>query len=436
MSNRTTTKVWPGYRWPHILNLTEQLLGESHWPQTDRWLAAQFREHKAFGRKDRQFYSDVLFRLCREAAAPVWLQAKYLGDMTQRSDEELWQQLVRIPPAELWSWLVLMDGFDNALPREITDGSERRQFLDGLDEADRHELEQRRQGWLPGLQERLKRRVQASGWTPAIVQHWQQLQQQRPPLWLRLTPGHEQEALDSLTASGIKPLERDGLAVAIDGTSRLTELEAWQRGWLDIQDRGSQRIVEAVDAEPGERLWDLCAGAGGKALALASLTGPKGHILATDIREHALNKSMERAQRLGLTQIETRTLDATDTDQLEPMHGLDFDAILIDAPCTGAGTWRRSPDARWRLTEDSLLALTNLQDQLLAAAPDALAPEGRLIYATCSWLVEENEDRVAAFLEQHPEFELHNQGIVGAPQDDADTLFVAVMKRRPDSLTE
>lgn len=430
MSVQPQPHAWPGYRWPHLLNLTERLLREPRWPQTDRWLALRFREHKAFGRKDRRFYSDALFRLCREAAAPVWLQAGYRGDALDWTRDDLWTRLQAMPPAEIWSWLVLLDGADDRLPREITDAGERRRFLDGLDEANRQHLDQLRLGWLPPLRARLDRRVEVSGWTGDTLHHWQRLQQRRPPLWLRLVPGHERDALESLNASGLTPLERDGLAVAIDGDSRLTDTDAWRNGWIDIQDRGSQRIVDAVNARPGERIWDLCAGAGGKALALASLVGPDGHILATDIRDHALDKAVQRAKRLGLAQLDTQTLDATDPEQIQPRNGLDFDAILIDAPCTGAGTWRRSPDARWRLSDDSLRELTGVQDRLLAQAPAALAPDGRLVYATCSWLVEENEDRVAAFLADHPEFELQRQGIVGAPEDDADTLFVAVMKKR------
>ena len=427
MSVQPKPQAWPGYRWPHLINLTDRLVREDHWPQTDRWLALRFREHKAFGRKDRRFYSDAIFRLCREAAALVWLQAGFKGEELDWHRDDVWTRLRSIPLAELWSWLVLLDGADDQLPRELTDGAERRRFLDALSDDQRTQLSRFRQGWVPPLQARLERRIQASGWSPDTLHHWQQLQQQRPPLWLRLVPGHEREALDSLTASGYTPIEHDGLAVAIDGDSRLTDSDAWRNGWLDIQDRGSQRIVEAVDAQPGERIWDLCAGAGGKALALASRVGPGGHILATDIRDHALDKTVQRAKRLGLTQLDTRTLDATDPKQLQPMHGFDFDAVLIDAPCTGSGTWRRSPDARWRLGEDSVRAFTELQDRLLARATGALAPQGRLVYATCSWLVEENEDRVAAFIARYPEFEVTRQGIVGAPEDDADTLFVAVL---------
>ncbi|GGX73430.1 RsmB/NOP family class I SAM-dependent RNA methyltransferase [Saccharospirillum salsuginis] len=430
MSERPKPQAWPGYRWPHLINLTDRLVREDRWPQTDRWLALQFREHKAFGRKDRRFYSDAIFRLCREAAALVWLQARFKDEVLDWQRDAVWARLQTIPPAELWSWLVLLDGADDQLPRELTDAAERRRCLDALSDDEQAQLNPLRQGWVPPLKARLERRIQTSDWSADTLHHWQQLQQRRPPLWLRLVPGHEREALESLTGNGLTPIEQDGLAVAIDGDSRLTDIDAWRNGWLDIQDRGSQRIVEAVNARPGERIWDLCAGAGGKALALASLVGPDGHILATDIRDHALDKTVQRAKRLGLPQLETRTLDATDPEQIHPLNGLDFDAILIDAPCTASGTWRRSPDARWRLDEDSLRAFTDLQDRLLAQATGALAPGGRLVYATCSWLVEENEDRVSAFLAQHSDFKLVSQRIVGAPEDDADTLFVAVMNRR------
>jgi 16S rRNA (cytosine967-C5)-methyltransferase len=107
----------------------------------------------------------------------------------------------------------------------------------------------------------------------------------------------------------------------------------------------------------------------------------------------------------------------------------DFDRVLIDAPCSGAGTWRRNPDSRWRLTEAAIQALQPVQDKLLAQASLSVKPGGYLVYATCSWLVEENEDRVSRFLEVHLGFDLLSQQLVGAPEDDADTMFVAVMQQ-------
>ncbi len=423
------TAHWPGYRWPHLLNLTEALLRNERWPQTDRWLAAQFREHKAFGRKDRRFYSDAIFRLCREAAAAVWLQHLYLGKSLDWDRDDVWHRLRDVNPAELWSWLVLLDGADAQLPREIEDATRRRAFLSALDQEQQALVGRLQQGWLPSWQNWLKRRQTASNWNEPTLNRWQAMQQERPPLWLRLVPGCDTEAVESLQAEGFVILSRDGLGLSIEADSRLTRSEAWEKGWLDIQDKASQRIVEAVQAQPGERIWDLCAGAGGKALALAMAVGPDGHILASDIRGHALDQAEQRARRLDIQHLQTQVLDATDTRHVAPLDGMEFDAVLIDAPCTGAGTWRRSPDGRWRLTQALLRELNQLQDQLLNKAHSPVAKGGRLVYATCSWLVEENEDRVAAFLVDHPEFELETQGIVGAPDEDADTMFVAILRK-------
>ncbi|WP_394171444.1 RsmB/NOP family class I SAM-dependent RNA methyltransferase [Saccharospirillum alexandrii] len=430
-TDTSTRPQWPGYRWPHLCDLTRALQTEPEWPQMDRWLAARFRERKAYGGKDRRFYSDRLFQLCRLAAVPVMLQQGYSqpdssnhGQAVWTADT-LWLAFKAIPAVELWGWLVLLDGLDEQAPNELTDVAQRRVWLDR--QRDDPGIQAASQGWLPGWQPWLDQRTAASHWSDSQAGHWLTMQMTRPPIWLRALPGKGEQAARSLHAAGLTVLDQAGDVLALAPDSPITKTKAWDAGWVEIQDRASQRIVDAVAAEPGHRVWDVCAGGGGKAVALASRVGPAGEVLATDIRAHALQETERRAARQGFTNLHTQALDATRPDAVADLKAGAFDRVVIDAPCSGAGTWRRNPDSRWRLTETSLSTLQPIQDQLLAQASASVKAGGYLVYATCSWLVEENEDRVSQFLSEHPEFTLLSQSMVGAPEDDADTMFVAVM---------
>lgn len=181
------------------------------------------------------------------------------------------------------------------------------------------------------------------------------------------------------------------------GASELGRGAMFESGAFEFQDEAAQIASLLCTAKPGERILDLAAGAGGKSLALAAQMKNQGEIVACDIRQTALQNLAARAARAGVTNIRTRLIAG------EPPEG-PFDAVLLDAPCSGSGTWRRQPELRWRLTLDVLNARMKLQDTLLDQAAACVPPGGRLIYATCSILPCENEDRIEAFLKRHPEF--------------------------------
>jgi 16S rRNA (cytosine967-C5)-methyltransferase len=154
-------------------------------------------------------------------------------------------------------------------------------------------------------------------------------------------------------------------------------------------------------ARPGEVVADICAGAGGKALALAAMMNNEGKLIAHDSDRHRLRPIFERLQRAGASMVEV--LGAGEGAKLAPSS---FDCVLIDAPCSGTGAWRRKPDAKWRLTEKQLQQRIKDQVQILENGAQLVKPEGRLVYITCSVLKEENSDQVAAFLGHHAEFKI------------------------------
>ena len=175
---------------------------------------------------------------------------------------------------------------------------------------------------------------------------------------------------------------------------------AWAEGMIEVQDTGSQLSCEAVAAGPGESVVDLCAGGGGKTLALAAAMDGRGRLLASDTDRARLSRLPPRAERAGASMIETRLLDPNrEAEQLADWRG-QADAVLVDAPCSGTGTWRRNPEARWRLTPAQLDRYVAVQARLLDIAADLVRPGGRLVFVTCSLLDAEGASQAQSFLDR------------------------------------
>ncbi|CCA93817.1 RsmB/NOP family class I SAM-dependent RNA methyltransferase [Novosphingobium sp. PP1Y] len=184
--------------------------------------------------------------------------------------------------------------------------------------------------------------------------------------------------------------------------TRIEQSDAYAMGAIEVQDTGSQLTCEAVAAKPGETVIDLCAGAGGKTLALAATMENRGNLIACDADRARLSRLAPRAERAGVTMVETVLLDpGREVEALEPWRGK-ADAVLVDAPCSGTGTWRRNPEARWRLTPGQLDRYVAIQSRLLDVAAGLVRPGGRLVFVTCSLLDEEGADQASGFLARHP----------------------------------
>jgi len=222
----------------------------------------------------------------------------------------------------------------------------------------------------------------------------------RAPTDLRVNTlkASREEVLEALQAQGVTaaatPYAPHGIRIAGEA-GNLSETPLFKSGAFEIQDEAAQIAAQLCEARPGMRVLDLAAGAGGKSLALAAAMENRGEIVACDVRGEALAELEKRAARAGVTIIKTLILD-----HAQPAGP--FDLVLVDAPCSGTGTWRRQPELRWRLTPARLAELTALQDRLLDRAATLTAPGGRLVYATCSILPTENQDRVAQALVRHP----------------------------------
>jgi 16S rRNA (cytosine967-C5)-methyltransferase len=228
---------------------------------------------------------------------------------------------------------------------------------------------------------------------------------------------------------------------ASERTGSVETIPAFSKGWFEVQDLGSQVAAASAGTIKGAQVLDLCAGGGGKTLALAAAMGNTGQIYAYDSDPRRLADTIRRADRAGVRNLQVRSPVNPD-----PLKGLDqkMDVVFLDAPCTGSGAWRRHPDTKWRLTEDALDRRTKDQDVVLDQGAVFVKPGGRLVYVTCSVLPEEDEDRVTAFLARTEGFavvpatddplltsHLTPEGYLRlSPRSAAtDGFFVAVMQR-------
>jgi 16S rRNA (cytosine967-C5)-methyltransferase len=231
----------------------------------------------------------------------------------------------------------------------------------------------------------------------------------RAPLDLRINalkaePDRAAAALAHLAVQPT-PWSRLGLRIALDADARSPGVHAeppFIKGMVEVQDEGSQLAALLVDAEPGQHVIDLCSGAGGKTLALAAAMRNRGQIYATDADKRRLAPIHARIERAGAHNIQVRT-PRGDADLLADLSSR-ADRVLIDAPCSGVGAWRRNPDAKWRVRPGALELRLKEQAGLLDRAAPLVKPGGRIVYVTCSLLDEENGGQVRAFLARHAAF--------------------------------
>ncbi|MFV0645401.1 MAG: RsmB/NOP family class I SAM-dependent RNA methyltransferase [Sphingomonadaceae bacterium] len=244
--------------------------------------------------------------------------------------------------------------------------------------------------------------------------------------------------------TGVPDMPENGTPLGLPRTIRFptgTSVEQWdayQQGAIEVQDYGSQMACSSVAVQPDETVIDLCAGAGGKTLALAAAMNNQGTLIASDTNRARLSRLMPRAKRAGASMIETVLLDPQkDLQALAPWLA-QADAVLVDAPCSGTGTWRRNPEARWRLTPELVRKFSEAQTCLLGLAAKLVRPGGRIVYVTCSLLDEEGRNVIDRFLSDYPDWQAtppclpagkkHGQGIRLNPSDDeTDGFFIACL---------
>lgn len=406
----------------------EQAIGAGQ--PADAWLSAWFRARPSCGSRDRRFLSDTLFSCLR------W--RGWIGTVAERGALALFaaHQLQAGEPDPLADALAGAAGLPaESLPplagRSLAGKAEALAPFFGGEPLPVARLVP---DWVPA------RLAAPPGEDPArFFERCVDSFQARPPLWLLALGLPGADLAERLRARGRSAQAEPRLpgAVRVDGRPHLPELERELGPCFETQDLASQCVSAACAPEPGGTWWDVCAGSGGKSLGLAARLARQGRVWATDVRESALAELRRRAKRAGRREIRPALRSGLDPAP----GGGPMDGALVDAPCSGLGTWSRSPDARWRTGIDDVHALAELQGRLLDAAARAVRPGGRLVYSVCTLTRPETEDRADAFDAAHPEFEpepfLHPLGI-GAPaasqwilpwQGPCGAMFIARWRR-------
>ncbi|MCC6726559.1 MAG: RNA methyltransferase [Saprospiraceae bacterium] len=219
------------------------------------------------------------------------------------------------------------------------------------------------------------------------------------------------------------PLAPDALVLQRRGN--IFQSKTFQAGLFEVQDAGSQCIAPYLKVEPGMRVVDACAGAGGKSLHLAALMQNKGSIISLDTEAWKLEELRKRARRNGADIIQSRPIESSKT--IKRLYGT-ADRLLLDVPCSGLGTLRRNPDAKWKLSMEFLQKVRETQAEILRSYSKILRPGGQLVYATCSVLPSENERQVEGFLSENPDFQLVEQQTISPSQHGFDGFFMALLK--------
>lgn len=271
-----------------------------------------------------------------------------------------------------------------------------------------------------------QRRVTLSGWTDEGAAFLQG-QVTPPGLHVRFCGPEASRALEEWRQGGGRVTEVLEGVWRAQGPRSVFSLEAWKRGAVEIQDAASYEAARLAGARPGQAVWDVCAGRGGKTSVLAEEMAGKGALWATDVAEFKLTELKKRVARAGWQNVRVQWWDGRSVPPLPREAQLrgGFDRVIVDAPCSASGTWRRDPDARYRLNPGVLKALEDKQATLLQHGWEALRPGGLLTYITCSWLPRENEDQVLKFEKRvGNKARRRVERLLGLPAYDANTMFL------------
>jgi 16S rRNA (cytosine967-C5)-methyltransferase len=349
--------------------------------------------HRFAGSKDRAAIASLVYDALRRKASAAWI----MGESTPRAVTLGMLKLQR--GLDVGAIAALCSG-ERFAPEPLSDAERGRLETAGLADAPASVA-----GDFPDWIEPSLQRLFGGDLVPEM-----QALATRAPLDLRantLKVSSREEAHDALPHLGAveTPLSPLGLRIAPseDGRGPAVQSEPeFIKGWVEIQDEGSQLAALISAVKPGEQVVDLCAGGGGKTLALAAMMANQGQLYATDSDARRLAPIHDRLTRAGVRNVQVRTPRAR-ADAVLDLDGR-IDCVLVDAPCTGIGTWRRNPDAKWRLRPGSLEVRRKEQAAVLDRAAALAKPDGRIVYITCSILPEENDNALSAFMERQGGF--------------------------------
>jgi 16S rRNA (cytosine967-C5)-methyltransferase len=386
---------------------------------TDKTIERVFKERRKWGARDRRLFAESLYDIVRWWRW-YWHLAGFQDSAHNRlealTDRQLWA---------VWTayWVTMGNewpGFDEvkggsaeairARADEPVPAAVRASFPDWLDERGAERLGQ---AW-PGVRKALN---------------------DKAPVFIRVNTlrAGAAEVAEALAAEEIETRPVSGLpdALRLKERQQVFATGPFREGLFEVQDAGSQMIAPMLQAAPGMRVADTCAGGGGKTLHLACIMENKGRLLALDVHQWKLDELRKRARRARVDCVETRLIESAKT--LKRMAGA-FDRVLLDVPCSGSGVLRRNPDAKWKLSPEEVARLVTVQEEILDTHSRLVKPGGKMVYATCSILPEENEDQVRRFLERHAGvWELEEARVISPGQaPGTDGFYAARLLRKAE----
>lgn len=377
----------------------------------DKVIERKLKQNRKWGARDRRLFAETVYEGVR-----WWRKVWNLLDQEPEFDEQslwnfwgalLWSREVELP--ENWKELAELPFgvMKTRLQRLSKDRPIAESIPDWMDERGSQEL--------------------GDQWPNVLMSL-----NQKAPVDLRINrlKGTREDVVKELLSEEIKafeiPQQDDGLT--LKERKNVFKSKAFQSGKFEVQDRASQRVAPFLEIQPGQRVVDACAGAGGKTLHIASLMKNKGKIISMDIHEWKLKELKLRARRNGVDIVETKVIDSAKV--IKRMEAT-ADRVLLDVPCSGMGVLRRNPDTKWKLSNAEIDRLIGLQREILAGYSKMVKPGGKLVYATCSLLKSENEDQVDWFLKgAGDQWTLEEVLRINPDQGQGDGFFAARFLKR------
>lgn len=374
----------------------------------DKVIERILKSNRKWGARDRGFIAESTYEIVR------WWRLLWMiyGKESTLKRKELYRlfgvwwlwQGYSLPE---WNQFASLEDFniDEALKQVPDEVRYHQSFPDWLDERASHELGPAK--WSEIAQ---NLNLQAS----VILRTNSLLTSREKLMWRLQTEGFE-----------ITELETNDVGLVLEKRANTFRAQSFQDGWFEVQDGGSQQIAAFLKAEPGMRVIDACAGAGGKTLHLAALMQNKGAIIAMDVEERKLHELKKRARRNQVHNVETRLIDSSKT--IKRLAGT-ADRLLLDVPCSGTGVIKRNPDTKWKLQPEHVEKVRQIQARIIRDYSEMLKPGGLMVYATCSILKSENEDQVQEFLAERDDYKLLEEKRVD-PGPASDGFYMALLEK-------
>ncbi|WP_338636018.1 RsmB/NOP family class I SAM-dependent RNA methyltransferase [Spirobacillus cienkowskii] len=456
---KSSLKMHAG-RYQHLYRLWNLAFAGNELAQMDKWLAKELAQNTKFGSRDRRWYSEYFFAGLRHSYFALFCE-EFFENKIPLSELSVFiinfklkfsnlnsvlENLRSVNKEKFFVWIFLrylykkeQNFFDeNYFNLNIEDYSIRKNIFESLINYFTSNKELQNQCLFYSIPfyflELLQERILFSNWDRKTQDYFFNYLDTRPPVWLRLNNLKNLNRVEQglVKKNYLFEIKNKNSIKIFSEKINFSELDSYRLGDFEVQDYASQLIGQHVNVKLGQKVWDACAGGGGKTIQIASLLNNTGIIYASDIREYKLNEIKQRARKANFFNVRTVYWDGMEPPQFAPeIHANGgFDWVLVDAPCSSLGTLRRSPDVKYKVSLKNLQTFHDLQVKILSSASKAVKKGAHLVYATCSWTCLENEAVVEQFLKDHLEFKLVEQKMLGSPHENADIMFVAVLTHR------